>query len=88
MHGIFLELANPIGIVGVIIILIAYFFLSTGKWVADSLVYQVYNFIGAWLILFSLFFHWNLASVIIEIAWIIISLIGMYRVIYPKNPLP
>ncbi len=80
MYDFFNALANPVGIVGVIVILVAYLFLSTGRWIADSFIYQALNFIGAWLILFSLFFHWNLASVVIEIAWIMISVYGIYRV--------
>jgi hypothetical protein len=80
MHNVFFEISNYVGMVGVIIILIAYFYLSTGKWIADSMRYQMLNMIGAWLILFSLFFHWNLSSVVIEIAWIIISLIGIFRI--------
>lgn len=73
------QIADTIGIIGVVLILIAYFFLSTGRWIADSMVYQLLNFIGAWLILYSLYFHWNLASVVIEIAWVAISLVGIYR---------
>lgn len=87
MSHIFFEMANPVGIFGVIIILIAYFYLSIGKWAATSFLYQFLNFIGAWLILFSLFYHWNLASVIIEIAWIIISMIGFYK-IYKNRKIP
>lgn len=79
MHNFLFVASDYVGIFGVIIILIAYFFLSTGDWIADSYKYQLLNFLGAWLILFSLFFHWNLASVIIEIAWVAISLLGMYR---------
>jgi multisubunit Na+/H+ antiporter MnhB subunit len=81
MHNLFLKISDPVGIVGVILILIAYYYLSVGKWISDSMIYQVLNFLGAWLILFSLFFHWNLSSVVIEVAWIVISLIGMYRVL-------
>jgi hypothetical protein len=76
-----IDLADVIGIAGVIMILIAYYFLSVGKWISDSMHYQVLNFAGAWLILFSLYFHWNLSSVVIEIAWIIISVMGMVRVV-------
>ena len=79
MHDFLFEIANPVGIIGVVLILIAYLFLSTGRWIADSFKYQVLNFLGAWLILYSLFFYWNLASVTIEVAWIIISVIGLYR---------
>lgn len=80
MHGYLQEIADPIGMVGVVLILIAYYYLSVGRWIADSMLYQFLNFLGAWLILYSLFFNWNLSSVVIEIAWIIISIIGMYRV--------
>jgi hypothetical protein len=82
MHSaVALDFADVIGIVGVIMILIAYYFLSVGKWISDSMLYQVLNFVGAWLILFSLYFHWNFSSVVIEIAWIIISVMGMVRVV-------
>jgi hypothetical protein len=82
MFDLLVKLSDPVGIIGVILILIAYLFLSTGRWVADSLRYQILNFLGAWLILFSLYFHWNLSSVLIEIAWIIISIVGIYRAIF------
>jgi hypothetical protein len=75
------KLADFVGITGVILILVAYFLLSTGRWIADSFRFQFLNFIGAWFILYSLYFHWNLSSVVIEIAWIIISMVGMYRLL-------
>jgi hypothetical protein len=80
MYELLYRLADPIGIIGVISILIAYYYLSVGKWVSDSMLYQFLNFAGAWLILYSLYFHWNLSSFVIEIAWIIISVMGMMRV--------
>ncbi len=85
MHEVLRSLSDWVGITGVIFILIAYLFLSTGRWIADSFVYQILNFFGAWLILFSLYFHWNLSSVVIEIAWVAISLLGIYRVVKYKN---
>ncbi len=85
MYNFLLEISDGVGIVGVILILIAYYYLSVGKWISDSMIYQVLNFLGAWLILFSLYFHWNLSSVVIEIAWIIISLIGMYRLVKMRD---
>lgn len=79
MYDFLFYISDYVGMIGVLIILIAYFLLSTGKWVSDSSIYQFLNFLGAWLILFSLYFHWNISSVVIEIAWIIISIIGMMR---------
>jgi hypothetical protein len=81
MYETLLPLADPVGIIGVILLLIAYFALSTGRMAANSLTYQLANFTAAWLILFSLFFHWNTPSVLIEMAWITISVIGMVRIV-------
>jgi len=80
MYEILYKMADPIGLIGVILLLIAYFFLSTGRWASDSLIYQAYNLMGAILILYSLCFHWNLSSFVIEIAWVAISLIGIARI--------
>jgi len=80
MHDILFSISDYVGMAGVVLLLLAYFFLSTGRWISDSFIYQSLNFISAWLILFSLCFHWNLSSVIIEIAWVLISLMGIYRV--------
>lgn len=81
MYEILEATADTIGIVGVVLILIAYFLLSTDRWPANSMRFQFLNFLGAWLILYSLYFHWNLASVVIEVAWIFISMVGMYRAV-------
>lgn len=73
-------LSDFLGIVGVVLLLVAYYLLSVSKLSAQSMRYQLYNFFGAGFILFSLWFHWNTASFIIEAAWVGISVIGMYRV--------
>lgn len=85
MYDLLSEIADPVGLIGVILLLIAYFFLSTGRWLSDSLTYQINNLLGAFLILYSLYFHWNLSSVVIEIAWIVISLIGIARIVLKKK---
>ena|SRR3990167_2638527 len=79
------DFSNVAGIVGVIFLLTAFFLLNTNKLSAKDLKYQVMNLSGAILILFSLFFHWNTASVLIEIAWITISLIGIIKAIRNTN---
>lgn len=77
----FLEnISNTVGLVGVTFLLSAYLLLSTNKISSQSLQYQLLNLTGAVLILFSLCFHFNLASFVIELAWITISLIGIYRI--------
>lgn len=80
-------LPDVIGIVGVAIILTVYYLLNARKLKAEKMSFQVLNLIGSVLILFSLFFHWNTSSVIIEIAWITISLMGIQRVLKSRPKL-
>lgn len=84
MYELLYKIADPVGLIGVILLLIAYLFLSTGRWLSDSITYQVNNLLGALLILYSLCFHWNLSSFVIEIAWVAISLIGLARIKFRK----
>jgi len=67
------------GIIGVALIIIAYFLLQINKLSSNSLTFSVLNFLGSFLILISLFDEWNLPSFIIEIFWILISLIGTVK---------
>ena len=79
------SISDFVGIIGVSCILIAYFLINTNRVVSKSVVYLTLNFSGAWLILFSLYFHWNFASVVIEFCWILISLVGFYRLARSKK---
>jgi hypothetical protein len=72
-------LPTVLGIIGVLIILWYYFLLQVGKCNADGLGFSVGNFIGAVLLLISLWYNWNLPSVIIEAVWCLISLYGIIK---------
>ena len=72
--------SDIVGIFGVVLLLVAYFLLTTNRMSSQGLRYQLFNFIGAAFILYSLLFNFNLASVAIEVSWIFISIIGMYRI--------
>ncbi len=76
------DIHDVIGIIGVFFILVSYVLLQIEKIRAKSLSYSVINLVGAILILYSLFYNWNLASVIIEFFWIIISLFGIVKSIH------
>ncbi len=82
------EIANPIGIVGVVLVLIAYLFLQLDRMSQDSVTYSMLNVIGSIFILYSLFFFWNLASGIIEVAWLIISIYGLIKAYRLKRGKP
>lgn len=68
-----------VGLVGVILILIAYYLLQAEKYSASDSGYLKLNVIGSALLLFSLCYNWNLSSVIIEIIWLVISVWGIFR---------
>lgn len=68
-----------VGTTGVCLILFCYFFLQVGKMQSQQLSYILLNMLGACLILFSLYFEFNLSAMLIESAWVVISLVGLYR---------
>jgi len=76
-----------IGCIGTIIILITYFLLQIRKLSSEHLSYSLLNAGGALMILMSLMYSWNLAAVAMEIAWILISVYGVYEAIFLKKNL-
>ncbi len=70
---------NFIGIFGVILVLAAYFAMQIGRMAHNGVLFSAMNFIGSAFIMVSLYFDVNLASVVIEIAWLIISLFGLFK---------
>lgn len=73
------EWFDAVGISGVAIILIVYYLLQIERMRSDDLIYSVANLVGALLIVVSLYYRFNLASFVIEVFWILISLIGIVR---------
>jgi len=70
---------DTVGVIGVALMLLAYFLLQIGKIASTSFSYSCLNCIAALMILFSLFFDWNLPSAIVEGCWALISAYGIYR---------
>ncbi|HET7371555.1 MAG TPA: hypothetical protein VFK45_12035 [Gammaproteobacteria bacterium] len=73
------SLANALGLIGVFLVLLMYFMLQIGRIRPETLTYSLVNACGSVLILFSLYFYFNLSSAVIETAWLAISLFGIYR---------
>lgn len=67
-----------IGLLGVSLILFAYWGVQTDKLPAKDWRYSAVNGIGALLIMISLFFSFNLASFVIECFWLLISAYGLW----------
>ena len=80
-----ITLYDVLGIGGVVIILIAYLLLQIEKLSIQDWRYSAANALGAILILVSLFFSFNLASFIIEIAWLLISIFGLFKALSSRQ---
>lgn len=72
-------LATIGGIVGVVLMVVAYFLISTEKVNGRSMLFHSLNFTGASLVLVSLLFDWNLPAFLIECVWMAISAFGLWR---------
>lgn len=76
---------DVVGNAGVLCIVGCYLLLQLEKIDSRSLKFSLINLVGAGLILISLSVEFNLAAAMIEIFWVIISLIGVGR--YWRNRL-
>ena len=68
-----------IGIVGVAVLMVTYLMLQLQKLSSDGLAYSLLNAIGASLIIVSLLVNFNLSALLMEVFWVLISLVGIYR---------
>ncbi len=76
------------GNIGVAMVLLTYFLLQTGKLVSSNIWYSLVNTVGAVLVAISLLYDFNLSAFIIEVAWALISLIGIGRYFWGASPKP
>ena len=74
-----------LGNIGVALILIAYFLLQKEKLSNKDFSYNLMNALGAFLILLSLIFDFNLSAFIIESIWLLLSLPPLIRYFRNKN---
>ena len=68
-----------VGNVGVVVLMIAYLMLQLNKLNSAGLAYSLLNAIGASLIIVSLVYDFNLSALVMEVFWVLISLVGIYR---------
>lgn len=79
------NISNYIGMVGVIMVLYAYLLLQLGKWQQRRLRFSLINLTGSIFILVSLYYHFNLASFVIEIVWLLISAYGAIKTMIKRR---
>ncbi|WP_440959328.1 hypothetical protein ACFELO_04225 [Oceanicaulis sp. LC35] len=74
-----MTLTDIIGLMGVACVLAGYFLLQIEKVRSDGLGYLLLNLCGASLLIVSLMVTFNLASFVIEICWLSISIFGLVK---------
>ena len=72
-------LLDFIGNIGVVLLMTTYLALQLDRLSSSGLAYSLLNAIGASLIVVSLSSNFNLSAFVIEVFWILISLVGIYR---------
>ena len=72
-------LLDLVGNIGVVVLIVAYLMLQLNKLSSDGLAYSVLNAAGASLIVVSLLFDFNLSALLMEVFWVLISFVGIYR---------
>jgi len=74
-----MSLPDALGVFGSLLIVVAYFGNLRHALPTTGLTYPLLNLIGASLILFSLWWAWNLAAAVMEGFWALISVYGLLR---------
>jgi len=70
---------DVLGNIGVMVLIFTYLMLQLNKLSSDGLAYSLLNAIGAGLIVVSLLYDFNLSALLMEVFWVLISLVGIYR---------
>ncbi len=78
--------ADIVGNIGVICFLLAFFLMQKGVMTHDGMRYLLLNLCGAILLMGSLWIHWNLSAFLLEAAWALISIYGIYQSLYTRKP--
>jgi hypothetical protein len=67
---------DALGLLGVVLILLAYFLLQAHRLSGH---YQLMNAFGALLVLVSLLYAFNLSAFLMELAWLAVSIYGILQ---------
>jgi hypothetical protein len=81
-------LLDFVGNIGVVVLMVTYLLLQLNRLRSDDLSYSLLNAIGASLIVVSLLFDFNLSALLMEVFWVLISFIGIYRYFRLKRSAP
>jgi len=71
-------LANIIGLVGSALFIAAFAYSNVARSI-NFLLFNMLNLVGAILLIASLSVHFNMAAMVLEIAWAIIAVFGIVK---------
>ena len=71
--------ADWVGILGALVIAAAYFAATRGRLPADGAGFNLWNLLGAALVLTSLWARPNVGAIVIEVLWALIALSALLR---------
>lgn len=66
-----------VGLVGMVVTLLAYFLLQARRLHGNGIIYQLMNALGSAAIIVSLIYAFNLPAMVLEVAWLAISIYGI-----------
>ena len=73
------EWHDIVGNVGVSFIIGTYILLQLERMSSESYLYSILNALGAFFVIISLIYNFNLSGIIVESFWVGISLVGLIR---------
>mgnify|MGYP000521152699 FL=1 len=74
-----------IGYAGVFMVLVAYTLLQARRMDGNGVWYPLINLVGAILILISLLYKPNMPAIVMEAAWVVVSVIGIFFAIKARG---
>jgi hypothetical protein len=80
-----MSLADGLGVIGVLLILVAYAGAQVGRLEPRLAPALLLNLVGACLILGSLAFKFNLSAVLMEGAWALVAIYGLVRLLLSRG---
>ena len=71
-----MTLPDFIGLIGSALFIIAFAYANAAKSLNKRL-FNALNLVGGILLLISLYYHFNLAATVLEVAWVCIAFVGL-----------
>jgi hypothetical protein len=79
------NLPTLVGLIGVGLIVVAYYLLQAHFLKIEHLLFSILNAVSSLMVLYSLFYEWNTPAVLIECFWLGISSYGIIKVLIKKK---